>query len=332
MVRDEIWVICDNSIDCGQAHLKQIVSKAAALAAKGNELVCVVCIGLFVESQLRNLGAYGADKIMVCAQTGILNEVAFANILAEILSQAKPRLIMYPASPFGKAVAAYTSTKFESGLTADCIDIEVDHEGTVTFSRAAINSSVIARIVCINSEVQMCTVKKNVFPLLETPSKPLLEIEYLFIEQTHLNESPIFEVLGSEPNLEKENTEKLSDAKLIFAFGRGIENKENVSLFKRVAKKYNAQVAGTRAVIEEQLITRNLQIGQSGASVSPEIYIGFGISGATQHMVGIINSKLIIAVNKDENAPIFEYSDFAIIGDAIEVLSELDKLKEEEVR
>jgi len=324
--KNDIWVVCDRLNDCGHGHLKQIISKASQLAGEDNRQVSVICIGSFRVEQLVELGVYGADKIIFCLQEDCLDEIGFANVLAEVICNEKPKLIMYPASPFGKAVAAYCSARFEAGIVVNCINIEKNNEGILVFTSMDDSHFVIAKIVFTDSEIQMCTVRNDVFVIKETRLQYEPVIDRKIVTNVKGNNPIITEVLGNEPIVENDDFNRLTTAKLIFAFGRGIENEKNVELLKRIAKKYKAQLVGTRAVVEDGLISRTLQVGQSGTSVAPDIYVGYGISGAIQHVAGIKDSKLIIAVNKNENAQIFRYSDIAIVGDAINILLELDKL------
>jgi len=326
MSTNDIWVVCDKRDNCDYSHIRQVISKAAELAEVNNDLVSVVCIGQFLDEQLHTFAAYGADKIIMCKQSTDLSEAAFANILEEMIHHYKPKLILYMSSPAGKEVAAYISVRFESGLTADVIDIEIDDEHQYVFSRAAMSSSVIARIASVNSTVHMCTVKQNVFVERKNYLDKKLQIDYFLCKKEPDRDIRHFEVLSVEMAPENYKTISIQDSQLVFALGRGIKDKQSVALLSRVAKKYNAQIVGTRAAVEEQLIEKEYQVGQSGCSIAPRIYIGFGISGATQHIVGIINSQVVIAVNTDIDAPIFRFTDYAIVDDATAILTKLDRL------
>lgn len=322
----EIWVVCDRQKDC--LHIKQMLAKAAELGREKGFSVSVVCIGSHTESELWEFLKYGANRAIVCSVEAELSELEFFDVLVKIVCHFnQPALIMFPSSVFLRPVAAYMSAHFESGLTADCINIEADDYGGFIFSRAALNSSVIAKVVCVNTEMAMCTVKNNVF--IESAISELCNIR---IEKFHYNENsmvkrPKIEVISREVNNEKSKSIGISEAKRIFAFGRGSARDENLALLRRNADKYGALIVGTRAVVEDQLIEKSFQVGQSGISVAPEVYVCFGVSGATQHIVGIANSQIIVSVNNDPDAPIFEYSDYAVVDDAEIILKELVKIK-----
>ncbi len=243
-----------------------------------------------------------------------------------MIKEKQPSLLMFLDNQFAKVVAASLSSRFESGLTADCIDVELDEYGKFIFSRAALNDTVVARIKCINSNFQMCTIKKNSIPIPEAKLENVCgKIEKFDIKiDDELNNSSI-EII--ERVIRKdENKIDLNSAKVVLAVGRGVKSLETVSLIKKIAKKLNAEVIATRAAVEDGIIEKERQVGQSAISICPNIYFGFGISGASQHMVGIKNAKIIIAVNSDKEAPIFNYADYAIVDDLNNVLKELDIL------
>jgi len=320
----EIWVVSDQQNECIHPHIRQILSKAVELGHDNDYSVTVVCIGRLADFEYKLFQQYGADKVIVCSIEEELSDIEFCNVLEKMVyTYVQPALMMFPSSRFGKAVASYMSVRFESGLTADCIDIKADGLNGFVFSRAALNSSVIARIVCINSEIKMCTVKFNVFREKIVPNLKEIIVEEFHPEEYTAGLYPVIEILSREINHETNKTTGINDAKRIFAFGRGSAKEDNIEFLKRNAGKYDAYIVGTRAVVEDQLLSKSHQVGQSGLSIAPEIYVSFGVSGATQHIVGIANSKIIVAVNNDSNAPIFEYSDYAVIDDSGTILREL---------
>lgn len=179
--------------------------------------------------------------------------------------------------------------------------------------------------MCINSEIEMCTVKNNVFNIGHNIDKKPVNIEFYDYKGDRESNISLYTTINRVLNKEK-NNDDFTSSKLVFVVGRGVKGTETLNLLRKVASKYGAQILGTRAAVEEYLIEKNRQVGQSGISICPDIYVGFGVSGASQHIVGIKNSKIIIAVNKDKSAPIFNYADYAIIEDVTTILLELDKL------
>lgn len=242
------------------------------------------------------------------------NITAIAEETKKFTDEIKPDLIMVTASDTGKAVAAIMASSFGFGLTAECVD--VTYNGTeFVFTRAAMNDSVLADIVCINCKTNMGTFKKGVWSVRESVSSG----EYFepeFVDGPSDNtEFTVLDVLEEiKPCVE------LSGAKVIFGIGRGVSNKNTRNKIREIANKYGFGFAVTRAALESYGYSRDIQIGQSGISVSPQIYVGFGISGACQHMVGLRNTPLIIAVNNDENAPIFDYAHYSVVADVDEIV------------
>lgn len=162
MSKNEIWIICDKNNDCSNMQINKLVGKADLLAKDGNFIVTVICIGNFIEEQLQKLFEYGADKVIVCKSEKILTETGFCNILKEIIKEKKPKMIMFPASNFGKAIAAFISTKFEAGLTADCIDIGLDKENRFVFREQLLILQLLLRL-CVLIQKLKCVLLKIMF-------------------------------------------------------------------------------------------------------------------------------------------------------------------------
>ncbi|MBE6048596.1 MAG: electron transfer flavoprotein subunit alpha/FixB family protein [Clostridium sp.] len=320
-MKDEILVIndCINSycID----YFLQIVSKARSLADQLNCKVTVFCFGDGNIDEFEKLHLYGADKIIRCEVTDI-NAKMISNILEDYIKDITPRMIMFTDSEIGRASASFISIRFKSGLTADCINIFIDEDSKITFERAAMNSSLIANIKTKNSMFDLCTIKKNVFEKQLIERSNSLEVQVLDYKTCKIEKQfEIIEIL--EENIDKKKVD-LNNAQIIIGIGRGIKN--NYEKVEKLAQKLNAEIIGTRAVVEEGIIDESRQVGQSGQTISPDIYLALGISGASQHIVGVKNAKIIIAVNMDENAPIFNYADYVIVDDVEKILNEILKL------
>lgn len=287
----------------------QIVSKARILADKSNRKVSVLCIGNYAEDKFKNLMTYGAEQVIICETEEMENIRLFSDIACDAAKAYQANVILVPASVFGKGVAALLSTKLDAGLTADCIDIDVDENDVFSFSRAAINDSVIAKIQCINCDINMCTVKKGVFP--KKPYEGNIDGDIFRFEWTKKKEYAKEEVVSCK-KCEKEEEIDISKYPIVFCIGRGVKNQATRDKIIELAERVHAGVVVTRAVVEDYDMNKARQVGQSGKSISPKIYVGFGVSGASQHMVGIKQAELIVAVNNDKNAPIFDYADYSI--------------------
>lgn len=325
LLKTRIWVVCfENPYEIG-LHSKQLLCKAKSLMIEDDIKVSAICIGDYVADDLRSLSEYGADEIIYSNETCV-DYKQIVSILMEMFKNEsqKPRLIIFPANEWGKCIAADLAVRIDAGLTAECIDIETHKERNeykFIFTRAAINSTVLAQIQCINTQVCMCTCKENVFTV--SNKYPKNNIPVRECKSKILSDSIQLNILKTEHIFIEEKNLTLENAKLVFGIGRGIRDREGLNLITQVAQKYNAAIAGTRAIIEEGFIEKTCQVGQSGISISPEIYVAIGISGATQHIVGIKNAKIIIAINTDERAPIFSYANYCIIEDYKNIFKEL---------
>lgn len=324
-MKTSIWVVCfENPNEIG-IHSKQLLCKASSLIKRDEVNISALCIGNYTTKILKSLSAYGADEVIYSKEIDVDYE-RLSSILVEIfrIESKKPKLIIFPATEWGKCIAADLAVKIEAGLTAECIDIEAQKGKSgydFFFTRAAINSTVLAKIRVINTNVSMCTCKENAFIATEKYLPASISIRE-FISK--IPKKPFRScLLKSELILNDEKNMELENARIVFGIGRGIQDKNGLDLIERIAKKYNAAIAGTRAVVEEGFLDRKWQVGQSGISISPEIYVAIGISGATQHIVGIKNAKKIIAINVDKRAPIFSYANYCIIDDYKNIFNEL---------
>lgn len=322
-MNQEIWVVCDENPEENAAVSLGMLTKAGELRKQSGCRTTAVCFGRQTQESMEELFYYGAERVLHInhEQTGTEAQCRF---LCEAIKHYSPRMIMFPASEYGRRMASYTSVEFEAGLTAECIEIGIGRDGRFEYSRAAINSSAIATIRCINSDIELCTVKENIFipQRLSVPCKG--EIEEFRSKDTAADIlSDKITVMSREKKAAAQFD--VNSSRIVFGFGRGIKDAETVSLLFRVANKIGASVVGTRAVVEDHLIEQFRQVGQSGISIAPEIYVCFGVSGASQHIVGIKNAKVIVAVNTDEHAPIFDYADYIIHDDAANVLLKLEE-------
>lgn len=320
-MKGNIWVINDGCDSYVPDYVQQMVSQAKRLSHFRGGRVEVFMFGSEIELETSLLSRCGADVIQnLCIHQNEFTREYITEFISGRIQIDKPDLIMIPNSEFGRFMASTLSIRFGAGLTADCFDIQCDAGGSFIYKRAAVGSSVIADIVTQNSAFDLCTVKKNVFHMEHwDEQKAVLNRYYQKLSEP-----------AAEKNIEsrvlyKKQMEHIdfSSYHIIFGVGRGIKTKKNVQLLQDAAGKFGAGVVGTRAAVEEGLIGESCQVGQSGASIAPGIYVAFGISGATQHMVGIKKAKTVIAVNHDPNAPVFEYADYAIVNDTELILKEM---------
>lgn len=326
-MKANIWVICLKEPNKTDIYSKQLLYKASSIIEQDDAKVFAICIGKYERDMLHSLSAYGADEVMHF-EAEYSDYAQAASVLMKIYQQEnhKPDLIIFTATEWGKCIAADLAVRLGAGLTAECIDIEAKRQEdkyAFIFTRAAINSTILAQIQVIHTNVSICTCKENSFIIsgkYDHKGIPIRSYKPEKVRDKPLGDTTI---LKSEWIHNKERNIALTDAQLVFGVGRGVQDITGLQLIERIAKKYGAAVSGTRAVVEEELIDKKWQVGQSGISISPEIYVAIGISGATQHIVGIRNAKRIIAINTDRQAPIFSYADYCIVEDYRVLFQEL---------
>ena len=238
-----------------------------------------------------------------------------------LLKKYNFKIVFFMAEECGKRIAATLSARFGCGLTADCIDVTYNDENVI-FHRTALNDTMVVKIKCINETIQLATIREGVFK-----EEHICESR----GELHVWENPVelknnhIELLEKKERTQPESID-ISKAKIIFGVGRGAIKKSTLSRIEQIAKKCGAELIGTRPVIEEGILPKSRQVGQSGRSIAPDLYVALGISGVSQHIVGIKKAKVIVAVNKDYDAPIFNFADYAFVGDIDTMMEELEKI------
>lgn len=264
----------------------------------------------------------GADKVYIIKNEKIKNHIGIAKAISELCENKKPEIFLIGATTLGRTIAPLISSKLDTGLTADCTKLEITNfkdEKKLVASRPTFGGQLMASILCKKTP-QMATVRPSVLKKTDEIYKNDGEFEEFYPNFEDFND-PIT-ILNREKNNNKFSS-SLENAQIIVAGGKGLKTEENFEKLKRFANLMGAAYAGSRGAVDMGLIDKEYQIGQTGKTVAPRVYIAFGISGAIHHIVGINNAKKIIAVNNDEHAPIFENADVAIVEDATRVLDEL---------
>ena len=317
-----IWIVCEyNQYD--MSEILQLLHKANELKIQTNASIWIICIGQYSKEKFMILEEYGATDVLY-EPLEVFDLELYINVLEQMILAYEPDLLIFTDKQDSKLIAATLSNRFDVGLTADCIDILVDNKGEYLFSRTAINNSVIANIKCIQSKFQICTVKKNVFQSSKKKNRKEIEIHRLLNISKFKCGNEFMTIMRRWPQ-SIEKTVDIFDSKVVFSVGRGIQNRENFELLKKVASYWKAEIVGTRAAVEDGWIDEERQIGQSGISIAPALCISFGVSGAIQHMIGLKNAKTIIAINKDPTSPIHNFADYCIVEDINNILYEMIK-------
>lgn len=250
------------------------------------------------------------------------SSIYYSKLLQELVKEVKPEILLIGATTQGRDLAPRVSAGLHTGLTADCINLDINEKGQLAATRPTFGGQLMATILCKNYP-QMATVRPNVFKVHSVNYETNTE----FIKK----DTSIIENLYNPVEIKefKKTTQTLindlDNAEIIVAGGMGLKNEKGFELLKEFADKIGGSVGATRPAVESGLAPHSIQIGQTGKTVRPKVYIACGISGAIQHTVGMENSEYIIAINNDANAPIFDIADCGIVGDVFEILPEYMK-------
>lgn len=298
------------------------------LLTKGRELADRLDGKVFFQTsnlnkdRLESLKIYGVDIILNYDSDEILSVNDLSKVIEDMVDYAKASIVLFPATEGKVSLASMLSTRWNSGLTAECINLEIWEEHLI-FERAALNQSVTAKIMSLDSSVLMCTVKKGAFPLKTDVRHSKVHIVNFTPPKSTM---PEVKFLGRRDREDREVD--LSRYNTVFCVGRGVKNKDILHRIERVAHSLDSIVCGTRPIVEEGWIKKECQIGQSGNIISPNLYVALGVSGASQHMAGIQNADTIVAINSDPEAHIFDYSSCQIVDDVEDVIQKLEKILE----
>lgn len=259
----------------------------------------------------------GANKIFIIKNEKLNNysTINYKNAVLKALEIINPEILLIGATTKGRDLAPRIAATLGVGLTADCTELSINEEGKLAATRPTFGGSLMATILS-RKNPQMATVRPKVFqkPVLDYNNKAVIEEISVDLAE---EENPIQELNFIPKNLENSS---IDEADIIFAAGKGIKTQENFETLKEIANNLGAKVAASRGLVDMGICTNEIQVGQTGKNVTPKVYIACGISGAIQHIEGMKSSQTIIAINKDENAPIFKIADYKIVGDLNEIL------------
>ena len=294
----------------------ETVSEARRLAGPLAASVTTVVIGPGSEALAAELTAQGADRVVVFDDPafGSYATESYARALAQATSEAKPSVVLVPFTAMGKDLAPRVAAKIGAGLVSDCVALEVK-DGRLIARRPMYAGKAYATVEW-TGEPQMATLRPNVFPLgPKDASRPV------DLVRGAADASARAKVTGVSAT--SQGKVQLSEAQIIVSGGRGLKGPENFHLVESLAEALGAAVGASRAIVDAGWVDHQLQVGQTGRTVSPSLYVACGISGAIQHLAGMSSSKYIVAINKDKDAPIFKVADYGIVGDLFEVLPRL---------
>lgn len=317
-----VWVFIEQNEGEIEGVSLELLGAGRKLADKLSVSLGGVLLGKDVKALCNQVISYGADEVYVIDHP-VLEDYRTESYMKGVVLLAEkysPEIFLYGATPNGKDLASAVATDLSTGLTADTTMLDVDLEKRLLeASRPAFGGNIMATILCKKHRPQMATVRPKVMKALE-PEKERQGV--IIEEEIELHEEDMrTKVLKVVKDVTKRAN--LADAHIIVCGGKGLGDQQNFSLIYELAEVIGASVGGTRDVVEAGWLPHELQIGQTGETVTPKIYFAVGISGAIQHVVGMKNSEIIIAINKDPSAPIFDVATYGIVGDAMEILPKL---------
>ncbi|BFN03953.1 electron transfer flavoprotein subunit alpha/FixB family protein [Clostridium tetani] len=324
-----VWVFAEQRDGELQKVSLELLGKGREIADKLGVELTALLLGNKIDSIAEELVAYGADKV-IYAQNPLLSHYTtdgYTKVICDLVAEEKPEIILVGATYIGRDLGPRVAARLRTGLTADCTALDVE-EGTnnLLMTRPAFGGNLMATIVCGEHRPQMSTVRPGVFEKLKKDAGRKGEIKKI---EAKLEMSDIRTKVEDVVKITK-NVMDIGEAEFLVAGGRGIGSKENFKMLEELAELLGGNVAGSRAAIDKGWIDKDYQVGQTGKTVRPMVYIAVGISGAIQHLAGMQDSDYIIAINKDEAAPIMQIADLGLVGDYNKIVPELiAKLKEE---
>ncbi|RDU24952.1 electron transfer flavoprotein subunit alpha [Anaerosacchariphilus polymeriproducens] len=298
----------------------ELIGKARELAAVVDYPVYCVFIGHNIADKAKELLYYGVDEIFVYDYEELedFRIESYTAAFEDFINKVKPSSILVGATTIGRSLAPRVATRFRTGLTADCTILEMKENTDLVQIRPAFGGNIMAQIICPNTRPQMATVRYKIMNAPEKQCTPKGKITRCDIDKEKLESN--IKVLNVS---KKEVEENISEADVIIAVGRALKSEKDMTMIEELAELLHAQIAGTRPLVEDGLIDAKKQIGLSGRTVKPKLLIALGISGAVQFVAGMNNSERIFAINKDENASIFNVAHYGIVGDIYDIVPQL---------
>ena len=309
-------------VESGRVHpvAFELLGKAREIGEKISGQVWSIILGHEVKDLASELIQYGADKVFVYDHPTLreFDVIRYKEILVDFVKKFNPEIFLIGATLLGRSLAPRVAAALRTGLTADCIDLRIDEDGDLIQIRPAFTGNILAHIKTKSRPI-MATVRYRV---MEMPEKDLSRSgEIIEMEVPEIGETGL-KMLGEV----EERRVNLAEADIIVAGGRGLKSKDDLKMLEELASLLGGVVGVSRPLVDEGWISKDHQVGFSGNTVKPKLYIACGISGSPQHLAGMRDSEIIVAINLDPSAPIFRYADYGVVGDLYEVLPKLIKI------
>ncbi|MGB3111604.1 MAG: electron transfer flavoprotein subunit alpha [Candidatus Omnitrophota bacterium] len=320
----DVWVYSEQKKGKVQSVAFELLGKGRELADKLGVSLCAVLLGENVGEEGDELIARGADKVYLADNPKLraYQDEPYTKVLTELVRKHKPEIVLCGATTIGRSLISRVAVKIEAGLTADCTGLDIDPEERLLLqTRPAFGGNIMATIISPNARPQMATVRHKVMKeAVPEKGRKGEVIKEEFPEEIYTSRSKLIDIVE-----EIEETINIAEANIIVSGGRGVGSKENFDIIKDFALSVNAAVGASRAAVDSGWMPYSHQVGQTGKTVCPKLYIACGISGQIQHLVGMKSSDVIVAINKDPEAPIFSVATYGIVDDLFKVVPLLTK-------
>ena len=322
MESKNLWVVVETEEGVAKNVGYELLSVGRTLADKLDEQLVALVMGKNVQAVAQASIAYGADQVLLVEgdEYETYNTDAATYATVTLIEKYHPSIVLYGATNNGRDLAPRVACKLETGLTADCTELDIDEEtGLLVSTRPTFGGNLMATIMCPDHRPQMSTVRPGVFKKSTPDDSRTGEI---VAEDVHIDPSQI-RVKLVERIKEVAEAVNLEEAEIIVSGGRGLKDEKGFEMLRELADLLGGTVGASRAAVDAGWIPHAHQVGQTGKNVSPKLYIAVGISGAIQHLAGMSGADTVVAINKDPDAPIFGVADYAVVGDLFEVVPAL---------
>lgn len=306
----------------------ELLGKARELADDLGQEVYAMFLGHNIKNQAQELISFGADKVLLVEDESlaVYTTEPYTQAITQMINEQKPSIVLIGSTTIGRDLGPRVSARVNTGLTADCTKLEINEEDKELWStRPAFGGNLMATIVCPNHRPQMSTVRPGVMQRMAKDTNRKGEVvEYKVSFNRDKFKVKVLETVKKEANID------ITEAKVLVSGGRGVGNKEGFKKLEALAEVLKGEVSSSRAMVDAGVIDHERQVGQTGKTVRPNLYLACGISGAIQHVAGMESSEFIVAINKDKYAPIMQLADLGIVGDLHKIVPMLtERIKQE---
>lgn len=326
----QIWVWADYRNYFQSRVTLQILARASVLAEKTNAAVCAVVFGDKVDAYVKEYIAHGAQKVYVTDDPSLktYNVESYAFLLTSLVRRFAPETLLIGATRFGQEIAPRAAKQLDTGLTADCIDLDIDDAGQLVQAAPSFGGNLIAKIITPHTRPQMATIRPGTFQ--ERPHDDDAQGEVITVPLPETMPSPRVRCLKSE--LRPARARKIETADIVITGGRGMGSKGKFKKLFDLADLLHAEVGATRPVVYADWVSSEALVGQAGKHIKPKVLFSFGVSGAIQHTAALADARFIIAVNKNPNATMMKLADVALVADANQVCSGIIRALKQRIR